>query len=275
MQLFATSRQHLGLYVVSFRATRLILSARCLNGLWPSPSSASSSPTSEIFRYSTHTAAVEVHFWLVCYIYWPSGVNSAQKMLHSDKGRPPALQETFFHSVIKKRSSDWTANTFFWASQIPWKLGKSRRAVRLSLCVASFCFVKKINLRAEAHLQSSHLYNRPHSGIAASHHHKREASESSPLLAGGTWPAAEHPAKNCFYSDVSGFFYMVFFFKLVWWHRVSAPKYILSSLRCIRMETEPLKTWLIQPKLSPDCRDNRRGGRGIFLIFLWFVKLTL
>lgn len=45
---------------------------------------------------------------------------------------------------------------------------------------------QKITLRAEADLQSSHLYDWPYSGIAASQHHKREASESSPLLAGGT-----------------------------------------------------------------------------------------
>uniref|UniRef100_UPI0037E99C51 DNA damage-regulated autophagy modulator protein 2b n=1 Tax=Semicossyphus pulcher TaxID=241346 RepID=UPI0037E99C51 len=38
---------------------------------------------------------------------------------------------------------------------------------------------QKIDLRAEAVLQSSHLYDLPHG-------HKREASESSPLLGGGT-----------------------------------------------------------------------------------------
>ncbi|XP_070816008.1 DNA damage-regulated autophagy modulator protein 2-like isoform X2 [Chaetodon trifascialis] len=45
---------------------------------------------------------------------------------------------------------------------------------------------QKINLQAEAVLQSSHLYDWPQGGAATSHHHKREASESSPLLAGGT-----------------------------------------------------------------------------------------
>ncbi|XP_044027906.1 DNA damage-regulated autophagy modulator protein 2-like [Siniperca chuatsi] len=45
---------------------------------------------------------------------------------------------------------------------------------------------QKINLRAEADLQGSHLYDWPHGGIAASHHHRLGASESSPLLAGGT-----------------------------------------------------------------------------------------
>ncbi|XP_062264371.1 DNA damage-regulated autophagy modulator protein 2b [Platichthys flesus] len=45
---------------------------------------------------------------------------------------------------------------------------------------------QKINLRAEVDLQSSHLYDSPHGSFADSHPHKREASESSPLLAGGT-----------------------------------------------------------------------------------------
>ncbi|XP_022597958.1 DNA damage-regulated autophagy modulator protein 2 [Seriola dumerili] len=45
---------------------------------------------------------------------------------------------------------------------------------------------QKINLRAEVDLQSSHLYDWPHGGVVASHHLKREANESSPLLAGGT-----------------------------------------------------------------------------------------
>lgn len=45
---------------------------------------------------------------------------------------------------------------------------------------------QKINLRAEAVLQSSHLYDWAHAGVAASQNHRREASESSPLLAGGT-----------------------------------------------------------------------------------------
>ncbi|XP_076599560.1 DNA damage-regulated autophagy modulator protein 2b isoform X2 [Chaetodon auriga] len=45
---------------------------------------------------------------------------------------------------------------------------------------------QKINLRAEAVLQSRHLFDWPQGGTATSHHHKREASESSPLLAGGT-----------------------------------------------------------------------------------------
>ncbi|XP_034388379.1 DNA damage-regulated autophagy modulator protein 2-like [Cyclopterus lumpus] len=45
---------------------------------------------------------------------------------------------------------------------------------------------QKITLRAEVDLQSSHLYDTwPHGGAAASHL-KRDASESSPLLAGGT-----------------------------------------------------------------------------------------
>ncbi|XP_040889176.1 DNA damage-regulated autophagy modulator protein 2b [Toxotes jaculatrix] len=43
---------------------------------------------------------------------------------------------------------------------------------------------QKINLRAEVELQSSHLYDGPHPGIAASHQNK--ASETSPLLGGGT-----------------------------------------------------------------------------------------
>lgn len=46
---------------VFFRATRLTLSAPCLNGLWPSPSSASSSPTSEIFRYSVFMLSYFTH----------------------------------------------------------------------------------------------------------------------------------------------------------------------------------------------------------------------
>lgn len=41
----------------SFRATQLTSSARCLSGLWPSPSSASSSPTSGISRYSVSTGS--------------------------------------------------------------------------------------------------------------------------------------------------------------------------------------------------------------------------
>ncbi|KAF0034745.1 hypothetical protein F2P81_012503 [Scophthalmus maximus] len=46
---------------------------------------------------------------------------------------------------------------------------------------------QKINLRAEVNLQSSHLYDWPQGGAAAaSQQLKREASESSPLLAGGT-----------------------------------------------------------------------------------------
>lgn len=45
---------------------------------------------------------------------------------------------------------------------------------------------QKINLRAEADLQSNHLYDSwPHAGVTASLH-KRDAYESSPLLAGGT-----------------------------------------------------------------------------------------
>lgn len=57
LQLAVAALQRLGLYVVSFfRATRLILSARCPNGFWPSPSSASSSLTSGIFRYSTSSS---------------------------------------------------------------------------------------------------------------------------------------------------------------------------------------------------------------------------
>lgn len=45
---------------------------------------------------------------------------------------------------------------------------------------------QKINLRAEADMQTSHLYDRPLGGATASHSNKREASESSPLLAGST-----------------------------------------------------------------------------------------
>ncbi|XP_071349660.1 DNA damage-regulated autophagy modulator protein 2b [Trachinotus anak] len=45
---------------------------------------------------------------------------------------------------------------------------------------------QKIHLRAEVALQSSHLYDWPHGGVVASHHLKRGANESSPLLAGGT-----------------------------------------------------------------------------------------
>ncbi|XP_039972314.1 DNA damage-regulated autophagy modulator protein 2b [Xiphias gladius] len=45
---------------------------------------------------------------------------------------------------------------------------------------------QKINLRAEVGLQSSHLYDWPHAGVVVSQHLKHEASESSPLLAGGT-----------------------------------------------------------------------------------------
>uniref|UniRef100_A0A3P8VYB5 DNA-damage regulated autophagy modulator 2b n=1 Tax=Cynoglossus semilaevis TaxID=244447 RepID=A0A3P8VYB5_CYNSE len=44
---------------------------------------------------------------------------------------------------------------------------------------------QKINLRAEVNLQSAHLYDCPHGGAAATRQHKREASESSPLLSGG------------------------------------------------------------------------------------------
>lgn len=45
--------QHLGLYCLFLvpRATRLTSSAQSLSGLWPFPSSASSSRTSETFRY--------------------------------------------------------------------------------------------------------------------------------------------------------------------------------------------------------------------------------
>lgn len=43
---------------------------------------------------------------------------------------------------------------------------------------------QKINLRAEVDLQSSHLYDWPHGGLAAVHQQKPE--ESSPLLSGGT-----------------------------------------------------------------------------------------
>lgn len=45
---------------------------------------------------------------------------------------------------------------------------------------------QKITLRAEVDLQSSHLYDWSHGGVAASHRLNPEASESSPLLAGGT-----------------------------------------------------------------------------------------
>ncbi|XP_069567333.1 DNA damage-regulated autophagy modulator protein 2b isoform X2 [Brachyistius frenatus] len=45
---------------------------------------------------------------------------------------------------------------------------------------------QKINLKAEVTLHSSHLYDWTHGGIAALHPNKREASESSPLLAGAT-----------------------------------------------------------------------------------------
>lgn len=45
---------------------------------------------------------------------------------------------------------------------------------------------QKINLRAEVDMKSSHLYDTwPHGG-AAEPHHKRDASETSPLLSGGT-----------------------------------------------------------------------------------------
>ncbi|XP_029946836.1 DNA damage-regulated autophagy modulator protein 2-like [Salarias fasciatus] len=45
---------------------------------------------------------------------------------------------------------------------------------------------QKITLRAEADLQSSHLYDWPHHGVVSSRPGKREVSESSPLLAGAT-----------------------------------------------------------------------------------------
>ncbi|XP_028261081.1 DNA damage-regulated autophagy modulator protein 2b [Parambassis ranga] len=45
---------------------------------------------------------------------------------------------------------------------------------------------QKIHLRAEADLQSSHLYDWPHGGFAVLHQNKRDASESSPLLSGAT-----------------------------------------------------------------------------------------
>ncbi|XP_026203596.1 DNA damage-regulated autophagy modulator protein 2 isoform X2 [Anabas testudineus] len=45
---------------------------------------------------------------------------------------------------------------------------------------------QKITLRAEAVLQSSHLYEWQHGGVITPGDHKREVSESSPLLAGGT-----------------------------------------------------------------------------------------
>nr|XP_046236934.1 DNA damage-regulated autophagy modulator protein 2-like [Scatophagus argus]XP_046236945.1 DNA damage-regulated autophagy modulator protein 2-like [Scatophagus argus]XP_046236953.1 DNA damage-regulated autophagy modulator protein 2-like [Scatophagus argus] len=59
----------------------------------------------------------------------------------------------------------------------------------LALSFISFFFTyvrdfQKIDLRAEVALQCSHLYDSPHGGITASQH-KREANESSPLLAGG------------------------------------------------------------------------------------------
>ncbi|XP_054641764.1 DNA damage-regulated autophagy modulator protein 2-like isoform X1 [Dunckerocampus dactyliophorus] len=44
---------------------------------------------------------------------------------------------------------------------------------------------QKINLRAEADVQSSHLYNWPHQNFAAALHDKSEVSESSPLLLSG------------------------------------------------------------------------------------------
>lgn len=117
------------------RATRLTSSARCLNGTWPSPLSASSSPTSGIFRYLGN----------------------------------------------KKQKSSFLL--FWWLYVLP-----------CSSDVASFCFLKKIKLRAEVDLQSSHLYEQPHGGVPAPQH-VREVSESSPLLAGGTWsPATRGPA---------------------------------------------------------------------------------
>ncbi|XP_029358163.1 DNA damage-regulated autophagy modulator protein 2b [Echeneis naucrates] len=45
---------------------------------------------------------------------------------------------------------------------------------------------QKIKLRAEVALENSHLYDWPHGGVFVPHHLKREANESSPLLAGGT-----------------------------------------------------------------------------------------
>ncbi|CAN9511988.1 unnamed protein product [Ophioblennius macclurei] len=45
---------------------------------------------------------------------------------------------------------------------------------------------QKITLRAEADLQSSHLYDWQHEGVVTSRPNKREVSESSPLLAGAT-----------------------------------------------------------------------------------------
>lgn len=51
----------------------------------------------------------------------------------------------------------------------------------------SFFVIKKINLRAEVDLQSSHLYDWTHGHNPASHHNSRAPSEVSPLLAGTTW----------------------------------------------------------------------------------------
>lgn len=45
---------------------------------------------------------------------------------------------------------------------------------------------QKITLRAEADLQSSHLYDSIHGFVPATHRNKREVSEASPLLAGST-----------------------------------------------------------------------------------------
>lgn len=100
-----------------FRATQLTSSARCPSGRWPSPSSASSSPTSGISRYSVSTDT--------------------------------------FHAVACTNKINCV---FFFTSL--------------------FDFLKKIKLRAEADLQSRHLYDGPH-------FHNPEPSESSPLLVGG------------------------------------------------------------------------------------------
>lgn len=122
------------------RATRLTSSARCQNGTWPSPSLASSSPTSGTSRYQSVSSR------LFC-----------------------CQQEC---SPVR-----------FWR--------------RLSL--------QKIKLRAEVDLQSTHLYEQPH-GVVATPKYLHEASESSPLLAGGTWPAAGRSCQSSADVNFTGFY---------------------------------------------------------------------
>ncbi|KAK2861744.1 hypothetical protein Q5P01_001277 [Channa striata] len=104
---------------------------------------------------------------------------------------------SMFVSSVIMYSSLWgvdVPNKLHW---LPGETGYTAHMISTvsewSLAFSFTCFFltyirdfQKITLRAVASMQMSHLYDRPHGSIAASNHHKRQASESSPLLAGGT-----------------------------------------------------------------------------------------